>query len=140
MIRENGMNRKDRKAIRKQMARNNKKRPKELTQIPREAWPKDQCDVKRVSVWISQKYFVQCFLEEGNTVRISVNRTMVKYGSLYWEENLTWDELQDIKRQVGFGDRCAVEVYPQDEDLVNVANMRHLWVLPEGQKVGWFKK
>lgn len=45
---------------------------------------------------------------------------------------LLWHELQWIKdRIVGF-DRVAVEVYPAAVDLVDDANMFHLWVLPAG--------
>lgn len=31
----------------------------------------------------------------------------------------------------------AVEIYPAERDIVNVANMRHLWVLPERLPFGW---
>ena len=32
-----------------------------------------------------------------------------------------------------------MEVYPRTADLVNVANMRHLWVLPELLPFAWRK-
>ena len=35
---------------------------------------------------------------------------------------------QEAKRR-GCGARDAVEVYPADADVVNVANMRHLWLV-----------
>lgn len=50
-------------------------------------------------------------------------------------DGITWDDLQWIKRAAGYGDREAVEVYPLDDDVVNVANMRHLWILPAGQRL-----
>lgn len=34
-----------------------------------------------------------------------------------------------VKRLVGYADKCAIEIYPPDQDIVNVANMRHLWVV-----------
>ena len=55
------------------------------------------------------------------------------------EEDQILAELQDIKRQAGLGDYMAVEIYPKDRDIVNVANMRHLWVLRDPLQFGWRK-
>lgn len=38
----------------------------------------------------------------------------------------TWDELQHIKEMV-WGDRVAIEVYPPAGEVVNLKNTRHLW-------------
>ena len=54
-----------------------------------------------------------------------------------WKDDITWDELQEIKRQAGYGNQMAVEIYPDDLDIVNVANMRHLWILDEPLPIGW---
>jgi hypothetical protein len=35
------------------------------------------------------------------------------------------------------GDRFAVEIYPENINTVNVANMRHLWVFPVGERLGF---
>lgn len=69
-------------------------------------------------------------------VRISVNRTAIKRDGQYTEE-VTWQALQDLKQQCGYGDRIAVEIFPADIDIVNVANMRHLWVYPPGYVLGF---
>lgn len=37
--------------------------------------------------------------------------------------------LQHLRTEAGYADRCAVEIYPPDQDIVNVANMRHLWIV-----------
>ena len=47
---------------------------------------------------------------------------------------LTWAHLQELKGMCGHGKREAVEIYPADDAVVNVANMRHLWLLPPGQR------
>jgi len=70
-------------------------------------------------------------------LRASINRTTLRADGR-WEENLTWDEMQEIKRQIGRGICYAVEVLPMDCDIVNVANMRHMWILPEPLPIGWF--
>lgn len=41
--------------------------------------------------------------------------------------------LAQVYEEAGYGDRDAFEAYPRQADVVNVANMRHLWVLPEGE-------
>ena len=71
---------------------------------------------------------------EGKNIRLSVNRTMP--GKDSWLEDITWEELQTVKREVGYGDRLAVEIYPEDVNIVNVANMRHLWII-DGLDLGW---
>lgn len=44
---------------------------------------------------------------------------------------ITWDELQAIKDHF-WPDRIGIEIYPPHDQIVNVANMRWLWVLPKG--------
>jgi hypothetical protein len=61
----------------------------------------------------------------------------VKRKGSKWVDGITWDQLQEIKRGVGLGDKLAVEVYPEDKNIVNVANMRHLFVLPERPLFAW---
>ena len=87
----------------------------------------------------SSRYFVQLFKEAQGVVRITVNRVeyTLKNGSHHWMEGISWDDLQKIKALMGFGDRDAVEVFPADHDVVNVANMRHLWVLPGKLSFCW---
>lgn len=71
---------------------------------------------------------VAIYDEEHAICRLTVNRTeMGRDGR--WRDGITWDELQDLKRQAGYGEAMAVEVYPPDSEVVNVANMRHLWIV-----------
>ncbi len=71
-------------------------------------------------------------------LRISVSRASVR-GDGKWDEDLTWDEMQAIKSEIGLAPAWAMEIYPAAARVVNVANMRHLWVLPEGVEptFGW---
>ncbi len=96
-------------------------------------WP-HQHDATRIEVWRSRYFLVQVFNEGDGVFRVSVNRVQVRDGS--WADNITWDELMEIKRQIGRADAYAVEVLPPDRDIVNVAPMRHFWILPE-RVVGW---
>lgn len=86
--------------------------------------------------WLSRYFLVQLFRENG-TVRITVNRTAYDMDTKQWAQGITWDELQEIKREIGRGDVWAVELYPPDIAVVNDANMRHLWVLDTAPAFGW---
>lgn len=44
-------------------------------------------------------------------------------------ERLTWEELQSVKQEI-WGDRVAIEVYPAQNDVVNLRHTRHLWSTP----------
>lgn len=44
----------------------------------------------------------------------------------------SWPDLQRIKNEIAGPDRLAVEVFPPQSEVVDLANMLHLWVLPVG--------
>lgn len=124
------MNKQDIRQIRAGIRQMVKQRTEKLEQIPRDNWPEDP-DPKRLEVWISSDFLVQIFDDQkGVGCRISVNRTTIDNQGR-WRDGITWDELQRIKANVGFGDKWAVEVFPPDSSVVNVANMRHLWIVPK---------
>lgn len=115
-------------------------------EVPRDEWP-DTCrrmdaesdEPPRLSVWRSRDHLVQVFDESDRMpglVRISVNRTDIDHRG-GWKDGIAWDDLQRIKRFVGYGDRDAVEVYPPDRYVINRANIRHLWVLPGALPWRW---
>ncbi len=135
------MNREQRRQYKKAVSRENTLRPHNLSLIPKPEWP-DAMRKKgpRVlkEVWHSRKYIVQVFEEPENVERLSICRT--EYNTqLEYIDRLTWEQLQQIKDQVGRGDKYAIEVYPKNCDVVNVANMRHLWILENPLKYGWEK-
>lgn len=122
------------KAQRLALKRENNKWSATMARVPRKQWPFDDGE-PRISVWRSREFFAQVF-EAGEGVRISVNRARLdSHGR--WSDRISWDELQAIKRQIGFGDLWAFEIFPPDSDVVNVANMRHLWIPGEPPVFGW---
>lgn len=127
------MSRADRRAAESYLAKENRKYPAHLVEIPRTAWPVMPANV--VAVFRPREFLVQIYRDRGMT-RLSVNRTQLTVGGA-WSDQITWDELQRIKRECGYGDADAVEVYPADADVVNVANMRHLWIMPDGVPFAW---
>ncbi|MFW2011588.1 DUF7694 domain-containing protein [Acinetobacter bereziniae] len=80
-----------------------------------------------IKVYKNGEFLVQIFNLGGEPTRITVNK--VKRKGNNWVDGITWDQLMQIKRLLGYADRCAVEIYPPDQDIVNVANMRHLWIV-----------
>jgi len=120
------------------------RRPPTLTEIPRDRWPRDyrMSPEAPTKAYESRQFLAQLYdvgAREGRTcLRLSVCRVTLKEDGR-WEEGLSWDELMQAKRECGFGDWYAVEVYPEDSEIVNVANMRHLWLLTTPLSIGWFK-
>lgn len=86
-------------------------------------------------VWRSRDFLVTLFDEDGH-VRVTVNRSHMPNG-IDWADGITWDELQAIKHDIGRGELWAVECYPPDDAVINVSNMRHLWLLDEPPAYGW---
>ena len=122
----------------RQLRRDNLAYPESLSDVPREQWP-DHRD-SMIGVWRSRTFLVQAFQESDQIIRLSVCRTDWDTTSNSWKENIGWDELQRIKGEAGYQDSCAVEVYPAAGDVVNLANMRHLWILPYSPDYVWTKK
>lgn len=134
------VNRKERRALVREQHEHVKSFPAKLTPIPEsELLPAfAQMSSHPVAAWVSRDYHVQLWDEGEGKLRLSVCRS--RLGKQSWEDKLTWDELMQIKREVGYGDWYGVEVYPRDRDIVNVANFRHIWLFPTPLKIGWFKK
>jgi hypothetical protein len=80
-----------------------------------------------VRVFRSNRFCVQVFEEAEGMMRLSINRAAIDRNG-QWLDGITWEELQELKSQAGFGDYDAVEVFPADADVVCIANMRHLFI------------
>lgn len=48
-----------------------------------------------------------------------------------WGDRIGWDVLQAIKNDLLGREVEAVEVYPAADDVVDEANLRHLWEWPQ---------
>ena len=45
-------------------------------------------------------------------------------------DGISWDELQSMKNRVFGKDATAIEIFPAEDQLVNLKNIRHLWLVP----------
>lgn len=131
------MNREQRRAAQKAQHAHVAKLPTELSPVPKDQWPTARGDNPPFAVWWSRDFMVQVYSEAGGIVRLSVCRT--KLAGDRWKDGIGWDDLQAIKNKVGYPDNDALEVYPASSDVVNVANMRHLWVMPAPVPFAWRK-
>lgn len=124
------------RAQRRQLERNNAKLPERLQDIPRDQWPAN-APPTIMRVFRSRDYLVQEYREPNPLVisRLSICRTSISGNR--WKDGIAWEELQCIKSEVGYGNIDAIEIYPADDDVVNVANMRHLWVLNQKVPFAW---
>jgi hypothetical protein len=94
--------------------------------------------IRPVAVFRSRSFLAQVFEEQDGAVRISIMRTMVDEDG-EWLEGISWNSLIAIKNECGFSAHWAVEIFPPADEIVDVANMRHLFVLPEAPAFAWRK-
>ena len=55
-------------------------------------------------------------------------------------DGITWDELQDIKNKVFGEEAWAFEVFPAESELINLKNIRHLWLVKNPDNMPNLKK
>lgn len=126
----NQLNRSQRRAAGKHLKKTAKSYSAELEEIPREQWPVPAPEILRV--WRSARFLVQEYAPAQRTAhmvecRLSILRTALSGKD--WEDRIGWDELQAVKTQCGYAELDAVEVYPRAADVINVAALRHIWIL-----------
>ena len=125
---------------RRQLEHENLLWPETLQQVPPDQWPPSILPSSSLptEAWRSRYFLVQVFPEKDAIERLSVCRT--SHNGKSWEDQISWDELQRLKAECGRGEKFAVEIFPADRDVVNVANMRHLWIMPAPLPFGWTKE
>ena len=74
-----------------------------------------------VGAWKSDIYNAFAF-HDKYAIRLDIERVDKTDG-------ITWDELQKIKNECGFGAFDAVELYPANDDVIDTGNWRHLYIL-----------
>lgn len=111
--------------------------PDQLAQVPKELWPQKPGGFidPPVEVWRSKTFLVQVYAPKNGAQRITVNRCEIGHSRLF-ADGLSWDDLQKVKRELGRGNQWAVELFPSDLCVVNVSNMRHLWLI-DTPLYGW---
>jgi hypothetical protein len=109
---------------------------KSMQEVPRSEWPfMPGFETVPLRVWRSADYLAVLYEQraDGNR-RLTVNSVRRKAerkrkSGTDWRDGITWDELQRVKNECLGEDVWCVEVYPAQDKVVDVANMRHLFVL-----------
>ena len=109
----------------------------EFVRIPSEEWVDPP--VGLVMVWRNNRYLVQVYAQNDCLVRLSICQAKLNADGSRWLDGLTWEDLQWVKNSVGFANNCAVEIFPPKKDVVDVANMRHLFVFEKPLACMWVK-
>lgn len=99
-------------------------------------WPINCPSKNRTKLFLNKHFLIQVFGEKNEIIRLTVNR-VARDKNLMFLDDISWDDLQEIKDSIGYRNQDAIEVYPAKTDVVNIANMRHLWVLPEKLNFVW---
>lgn len=116
-----------------------------MQEIPADLWPEELRRAKAmpglksrpIKAWRSKTFLAVLYADRGAR-RLSVNRTTMSSTRPHrFEDGITWDELMRVKSECGLGDVWAVEIYPPNEEVVDVANMRHLWLLAAPPPYAW---
>jgi len=120
-----GVSRRERRELR----RESKLWPASLTKVPPDTWPTWARLPDTVAVMRSRDFIVR-IASNDSSLALAVMRTELDQNTRRHKAGISWDELQRLKREAGYGDWYAVEVFPPDARTFNETNMRHLWLLP----------
>jgi hypothetical protein len=102
--------------------------PENLVAIPRQDWPVDAPN-STDAIWQSNKFYVQVHSEGGGIHRLSICRFELDESG-QGRNDISFSQIMDIKRAVGFGDNDATEVFPRDRDRQRFGGLRNFFVLP----------
>jgi hypothetical protein len=91
----------------------------------------------RCTLVSNERWSPIAYVNNRYTVQISTVATAIGEVMHLWirhhagEMPRAWSDLQRIKNEIAGNERAAVEVFPPASELVDSANMAHLWVFPE---------
>lgn len=127
---------KQRNKLKRDIAKLNASFGNHLTEFMEEHWPKPY--PKTLQRVLRSRHFLVQIHSEGEHYRMTVNRTQIDETGR-WQAGITWDELMKLKEEAGYGVYWAVEIYPPQDQVIDVSNMRHLWLLDEKPPYAWTK-
>lgn len=129
------LSRAQRREAQRELKKSNQKYPNHLVLFD---FSRADAPTNLINVMRSRDYLVQIFTAPLPCVcRLSINRTSINGAD--WSADIPWEDLQRLKNEAGYATRDAVEVFPSNQDVVNVANMRHLWIMDEQLGFAWRK-
>lgn len=135
---DDGLNEQLRMMLRNHGISYNRTLGRRMQEVAREEWPPMPPGIQNPPerVWLSRDYLAALYRDvapDGKGIaymRLSVNRT--RRDGAGWRDGITWDELQRVKNECLGPEVWCAEAYPAESAKVDVANIRHLYVL-------WYK-
>ncbi len=113
--------------------------PAKMTRMEQSRIDATDSKQKPQQCWQSRDFLAMVYSDpqkDGTFItRISIQRTELQNDGT-WKDGILWDEMMRVKSEIGFGDLWAVECFPPDSAVVNVANIRHIWIVP-APDFGW---
>ncbi|HJV46622.1 MAG TPA: hypothetical protein VJ824_12985 [Bacillota bacterium] len=96
--------------------------------------------LKRGSGWFGE--LDRVYRDEGSKYVVMIRTIETSWGPVEHvcirnadSTDIPWREKQRIKNEIFGTDRTALEVFPSESDLVDEANMYHIWILPESMEL-----
>ena len=130
------MNREQRRALAKVKQKWIATLPDVLTLVPEDdptiPFSSHASDMRQV--WRSKKFTVIVWDVPAGT-KLSIQRNEWNPTTRRYNDGITWDEIMEIKRAIGYGDEQGIEFFPRDSEIINIANVRHLWILPDDRLI-----
>jgi len=128
--------------VRRRYQQECRKHTEEFVKIPEEQTKDLTVNGKRPQACFRNRHFLAMLTMDDCDgtpyLRMTVNRTELRNDGGF-KDGITWDELMAVKRGIGFADLWMTEVYPPDEEIVNVGNMRHLFLVNQ-PPFAWVKQ
>jgi len=118
--------------------------------------PNNEMTRKQAKAMLKHKKTVGCWYSDNGKYKVVVDT--INYGDGMCHDNnfsntvwlsiridngdthlCDWRDFQSIKNDFCGEEYCAIEIYPPESRLVDMANVFHLWVFPEGIDIpiGW---
>lgn len=106
--------------------------PEKLTKVPDgdKSLPYTSHAMDLREVWRSKKFTVMVWNVPAGT-KISVQRNEWNPTTRRYADGITWDEIMEIKRDIGLGESTGIEFFPADSEVINIANVRHIWFISD---------
>jgi hypothetical protein len=99
--------------------------------------PIDLKNLRSTEMWASRKFHVLILENKTNGAeQLNIYRAEVDTKSKRWRDGISWEEMQELKKQCGRGDKIAFEPFPKDSEVINTNNIRHLFIAKENSSIG----
>ena len=83
-----------------------------------------------LEIWRSKKYLVIVWKVPAGK-KLSISRQEWNPTERRYKDGITWDEIMEIKHDIGMGNKTGIEFFPADDEVMNLANVRHIWIVPD---------